>query len=257
MRRKIIAIVLGLAFALTVAGCNPSGGNAEPSEIDFWSTYATEKVLQDKPDLYDDVRLNAEINVDALKGEYESAQLIMTAKKAVKAYDAEMTGDLTGPDGTKFARSDIEIRVQKYIKVGTILSGYNDPPIGMYPDALLPVKTAVAFGENKIAAGENQGLYITFRVPVDQKAGEYTGSLKVTYDGQEKTVPVRLNVYDVTVSQETRSKSYFNLGFSQHLGDLDSTNAIWRTYAEALLEYRISPSIVMRNYSASEDGMRE
>ena len=257
MRRKIIAIVLGLAFALTVAGCNPSGGNAEPGEIDFWSTYATEKVLQDKPDLYDDVRLSAEINVDALKGEYESAQLIMTAKKAVKAYDAEMTGDLTGPDGTKFARSDIEIRVQKYIKVGTILSGYNDPPIGMYPDALLPVKTAVAFGENKIAAGENQGLYITFRVPVDQKAGEYTGSLKVTYDGQEKTVPVRLNVYDVTVSQETRSKSYFNLGFSQHLGDLDSTNAIWRTYAEALLEYRISPSIVMRNYSASEDGMRE
>ena len=73
MKRKIIAIVLGLAFALTVAGCNPSGGNAEPSEIDFWSTYATEKVLQDKPDLYDDVRLSAEINVDALKGEYESA----------------------------------------------------------------------------------------------------------------------------------------------------------------------------------------
>lgn len=257
MRKKLATVVLCLVMGLTAIGCKSDGGDLETGEIEFWSTYATEKILQDKPDLYDGVKFDAAIEVDALKGEYESAQLVMTAEKAVKAYDAEITGNLTGSDGAEFAKSDIEIRVQKYVKVGTILSGYNDPPTGMYPDALLPLETAVAFGENRIAAGENQGLYITFRVPADQKAGVYTGSLKVTYDGRDKIVPVRLNVYDLTVGKDTHAKSYFNLGFSQHLGDLDSTNGMWRTYAERLLEYRISPSIVMRKYSATEDGMRE
>lgn len=256
MKRKIIAILLSFAVVLSFAGCNKGKGKSESGDIEFWSTYATEKILQDKTDLYDGVKLNAEINADACKGEYESAQLIMTANKAVKAYDAEIT-DLVGPDGATFPKSAISLRVQKYIKVGTVLSGYNNPPAGMYPDALLPLETAVEYKENSIAAGENQGLYITFNVPADQKAGAYTGSLKVKYDGKEKAVPVNLKVYDVTVSEETRSKSYFNLGFSQHLGDADSTQSMWRTYAEALLEYRISPSIVMRNYSATEDGMRE
>lgn len=257
MRKKITAVVLSIACAICFAGCHTGGNHSESGEIEFWSTYATEKILQDKPDAYEGVKLAAEINADVLKGEYESAQLIMTAKKAVKSYDAEITGDLAGADGATFPKSEIELFAQKYVKVSTVYSGYNNPPTGMYPDALLPLKTAVEYKENKIAESENQGLTVRFHVPVDQKAGTYIGNLKITYDGREQNIAVRLNVYDVTVGRETRSKSYFNLGFSQHLGDLDSTNDMWRTYAETLLEYRISPSIVMRNYSATEDGMRE
>lgn len=257
MRKKITAVVLSIACAICFAGCHTGGNHSESGEIEFWSTYATEKILQDKPDAYEGVKLAAEINADVLKGEYESAQLIMTAKKAVKSYDAEITGDLAGADGATFPKSAIELFAQKYVKVSTVYSGYNNPPTGMYPDALLPLKTAVEYKENKIAESENQGLTVRFHVPVDQKAGTYIGNLKITYDGREQNIAVRLNVYDVTVGRETRSKSYFNLGFSQHLGDLDSTDDMWRTYAETLLEYRISPSIVMRNYSATEDGMRE
>lgn len=258
--KKIAALFLCCTVALGALGCAPvraEAASASHGEIDFWSTYATEKILQDKPNAYDAIKMNAEVNVEACKGEYESAQIIMTATKAVEGYDARITGDLTGPNGATFAKTDIDLRVQKYIRVAKVFSGYNNPPTGMYPDALLPLETAVAYKENSIAEGENQGLYITFHVPVDQEAGVYTGNLNVTYDGQEKNIPVRLTVYDLTVSQETRSMSYFNLGFSQHLGEMDSTQAMWRKYAEALLEYRISPSIVMRNYSATEEGMRE
>ena len=41
----------------------------------------------------------------------------------------------------------------------------------MYPDALLPIEKAVEYGENNIASGNNQGVYLTFNVPVGQEAG--------------------------------------------------------------------------------------
>lgn len=257
MRKKLSALLLCAAMAFSAISCAPKENRPAPGEIEFWSTYATEKVLRDRTDIYDGVKFDAAVNADALKGEYEHAQLIMTASKAVGAFNAELTGDLTGADGAVFKKENVSIRQQMYIEVKNVYSGYNNPPKGWYPDALLPIEKSVEYGENKIAEGENQGLYVTFDVPVDQKAGLYTGNIKITYDGKEKLVPVSLNVRDLTVSQTTRSKSYFNLGFSQHLGDLDSSQNMWRTYAETLLEYRISPSIVIRNHKSTEAGLKE
>ncbi len=259
MKRRVLSLLACLSLsAFFCFGCakgNETSTEKQAGEIEFWSTYATEKILQNRTDLYDGVKMEAAVNVDACKGEYESAQLIMTAKKAVSAYNAEITGDLAGPNGATFDKDNISLRHQKYIEVRQIFSRYNNPPVGWYPDALVPLETIVEYKENYIEEGNNQGLYITFDVPTTQAAGEYTGSLKVTYDGQEKTVPVTLTVYDLEVSQQTRSLSYFNLGFSMHLGELDSTQSMWRKYAEALIEYRIAPSVLMRNANTSEESM--
>ena len=260
MGKKLIVLLLSLLLGvsgLTACKNDDVSKNTEPGEITFWSTYATEKVLQNRTDLYDDVKLDAAVEVLACKGEYESAQVIMTAEKDVASYNAELTSDLIGPDGATFSKENIDLRHQKYIQVSKIHSSHNAPPVGWYPDALLPLETAVAYGENTIKAGENQGLYVTFNVPVEQKAGEYAGTLKIIYDGQEELIPVRLTVCDFTISQTTRSQSYFNLGFSQHLGELDSTQESWRRYVEELLKYRIAPSNVMRNAAQATDAWME
>ncbi len=255
-KKKWAALLMCLPLALTGCGTTGyTGADAAGEAVDIWATYATEKILQDRTDLYDSVRLPAEVTVEACKGEYESAQIILTAKEDVAAYNAEIVADLTGPDGATFPKANIDLRHEKYIDVSIIHSDYNSPPTGRYPDALVPLETIVAYGENTIAAGQNQGLYITFDVPAAQAPGTYTGSLRVTYDGAEQTLPVTLTVYDFTVSQETRSESYFNLGFSQHLGELDSTQDMWRKYAEALVEYRISPSSLLRTTTGTEENM--
>ena len=113
-------------------------------------------------------------------GEYESTQLIMTAKKNIKKYTVE-TFDLTSGEHV-FEKSRIEVYHQKYITVENIFD-QNGMPAGNYPDALLPIETAVKYKENNIQDGNNQGLFITFNVPVSQPAGVYTGNIKISFDG--------------------------------------------------------------------------
>lgn len=253
MRKRAIIFILCAALALTA--CAGNGGKPDDSEngdkIEFWSTYATEKVLQDRTDLYDAVKREAVVEVEACKGEYESTQIIMTAKKDVSYYDVEVSS-LSNGKGDVFDESNIRVRHEKYIQVTHIFSN-NGAPTGWYPDALVPLENIKQRGENKIKGGQNQGIYITFKVPVDQPTGVYTGSMKITYDGNEKVIPVRLTVYDYLVNEETHSKSYFNLGFSLYLGELDSTPQLWRKYVETLAEYRISASMTMEVMGYGED----
>lgn len=245
MSKKIILIVLAAMMAFTAVSCDKKNSlDLSSGEIEFWSTYATEKVLQDRPELYDDIKKTAVVEVAACKGEYESTQLIMTAKSAVSRYDVELF-DLTGESDAKFDKNNICVSHEKYMPITETLSNASAPK-GMYPDALVPFENIKKAGENKIAANENQGLYITFNVPLEQPEGNYTGSMRITYDGKEKDIPVKLEVYDLEVSAVTHSKSYFNnMGFSLYQGELDSSQNMVRKYNEKLLEYRISPSTIM------------
>ena len=218
------AIALSLAVCVTLMGLGPiRGARADEDAVEIWSTYSTEKILQNEYDRYDDVRLDAAVTVDACKGEYESSQLILTAKQDIQDYTVSVS-DLTDGTGNTFSAENILVYHEKYIEVTNLYEG-NGAVAGMYPDALLPIEKAVEYGENTIASGNNQGVYLTFNVPVGQEAGTYTGSLTVTYDGAEKDVPVTLTVHDVTVSQTThtpiqiqRDVCPLSRGTQQHAG---------------------------------------
>ena len=258
MKKRIVTCLLLLPFVFSA--CNQEKNNdpiPAKGEVEIWSTYATEKVFQDRTDLYDGVRMPARVSVEACKGEYEGAQVIMTATKDVSAYDAELTADLVNANGDVFKKENVNLYHQKYIEIIEAYYNPTEPEVGMTPDALLPLETAVAFGENTIKAGNNQGIYLTFDVPVDQAAGVYSGNLKVTYDGQESLVPVSLVVYDLAISQETRSMSYFNLGFSGYLGELDGTQNSWRKHVETMIEYRLAPGSVMMTTSPTEECLND
>lgn len=209
--------------------------------VEFWSTYATEKILRDGK--YAD-RGPAAVTVDACKGEYESTQIIMTAASDVSAYTVEVR-DLTLVGGSAtFPKANIAVNHEKYIELTRNFDN-NGAPIGWYPDCLVPVDKIVAAKENKIAAGTNQGLYVTFNVPIDCTPGVYTGSMTVTCDGAATELPVTLTVYDLAVSETTHSRSKFNTTFHHFLGELDSTQDMFRAYVDKMVEYRISPSTIM------------
>lgn len=255
--KKILAALLCVPLIVATNTSDTTVVSAKNSEdLEIWSTYATEKILQERTDIYDSVRMSPVVEVEACKGEYESAQVIMTAKKDISYYNAEIISDLVSTNGNTFSKSNIELRHEKYL-LTEAMSDYNNPPSGYYPDALVPLEKIVEYGENKIEAGKNQGLYVTFWVPVEQSAGVYTGSMKIEYDGKEESIPVKLTVYDLTVSQETRTMSYFNLGFSQHLGDKDTTQAMWRTYTEELIKYRLAPGSILRTVEKTDAKMEE
>lgn len=240
---RFFCLVMVLILSVFLLGTNLNFRvKASQDAVSVWTTYATEKILRDKTDGYDSVRLPAEISLRVCKGEYESIQIILTANQDIADYRVEKSV-LTDGAGNTFAAENILVYHEKYIQISNLYEG-NGASEGWYPDALLPMDKAVEYRENKIAEGENQGVYITFNIPVGQKAGTYTGALKVIYDGAEFSVPVVLNVADITVSQTTHTKSKFNATFSHYLGELNSTQEMLDSYISVMAEYRISPGLV-------------
>lgn len=255
--RQALAFALSAALLVGTVGVDLRGKGLAADEVEFWSTYATEKILRDEYDAYASVRKSAEIKVQACRGEYESAQLIMTAKADVDAYTVEPEDLVLSGGEAVFPKENIGVYHEKYILVENIYDD-NGAQAGWYPDALLPVETAAEYGENKIEKGRNQGLYVTFNVPVDQAAGVYNGTMKITCDGVESEIPVTLTVEDLLVSQTTHSKSKFNATFHHFLGELDNTQTMMDAYVTKMAEYRISPGYVVNgsHFTTSDEDMR-
>ena len=241
---KLIILFLSLIFIFNIAVTNVSNNSKAASEdIEFWSVAATEKVLQDKIDIYDSLKQEAKVAVDACKGEYESTQIIMTAKKDIKDITLSY-GELSSDNGSSFSKDNISVYYELYTNITNNYEA-NGAPLGYYPDALVPFDRIVNAKENIIKANTNQGLFVTFNVPIDQTAGKYTGTLEITYDGVKKTLPVELNVFDLEVNEKTHSKSKFNSTFTQYLGELDNTQEMFDAYIQKMIEYRISPSYLI------------
>ncbi len=254
------AIKLAITFALAVltafstlslVGCKKGGSGGESSatlaDVDIWSTYATELVWRDVGE-YDKVKFPANISLEAVGGETESAQIIMTTgNKAVDAYDVTVTDLYAGEE--KFDKSNIAVYCEKYINVAaTEYYTYN----GYCPDALAPFAGVKAAKENVIAKNSNQGLYISFKVPENQKAGEYSGALTVTIGGESKTVPVSLTVARASIGVENHSKSSFSVKWGHGRGELDTTEDMTDKYIDFLMEYRLGANHILNSTAGTD-----
>ncbi len=251
--KAAFALALALPFAL-LAGCTPQGekevGKTYPGTLEdakVWCVSAQEKVLKkEAPENYDGVSTET-LSVTAAKGEYEGAQVILSAEEDL-IYEVK-AGELTsGSD--KFPASNVEIFHEKYINVS---KPYGNVPAGYYPDALVPYENIKEAGENVVLAGENQGLYVRFNVPLDQAPGVYTGSITVTVGGESKTVPVSLEVKDVTVSAVNHTQSVFLNEWLFYKGELDSTQEMFDAYNTALYEYRLNPNIILYDFDEESE----
>ncbi len=265
MNKKIIISMI-LALSLLLSSCangataKLQNGNNMPTvsltDVEVWSAPGTEKVLKDHLNIYDDIKGDAKIEVLTAKGELEGTHLILTSEEKDVSGINLVSSDLTlvGNNEIKFPKENIEVFFEKYLKV-TKNYEKNGAPLGLYPDALVPMQSIVDCKENFMSAGTNQGLYVRFDVPTSQQAGVYTGSMKLSYGGNEVNIPVTLQVLDLTISEETHSRTYFISEWQYRLGELDSTQAMLEKYIEAGLEYRISPSGVVIDDTFDDEGI--
>lgn len=260
--RKKLSLILAMLLSFGIVGCNDKDNNptndvayGSLSDAVLWGTTATEKILQDVNGIYDDVKTEAIISVDAAKGEYESKQIIISAKDKKLVYTVE-TFELQNADGEKFSKENIEVFHEKYLN---LTSKYDDTdtPLGRYPDALIPYENIVEAGENVVEPNENQGVFFRFNVPIDQKAGLYTGKAKITIGGESKEIPITLNVWDLTVSEENHSRSLFLTRWYQSSGELDTTQAMLDKYTNALYEYRLNGSDILQDTAHTPADIKE
>ncbi len=215
---------------------------------DVWGCSATFKVLQNV-DNYESSKGNAQIALKVAKGEYEAQQIVISAKEDV-SYNFSVS-DLTSTEGYTLPAEQIDVFHEKYIEVET---NYNGGVTGMYPDAIVPIKNAIARGETKVKSGDNQGIYVRFHIPNDQPKGVYSGTLQLWISGTVQDIPVTLQVMDVEVPKENHIKSVYFVYGGSWLGEQDGSQEMLNKYTETLYDYRLcSANIMLNNCHTDED----
>lgn len=237
--------VLSISALMCLNSFACSKKQEEKGNIEVWTAYGTEKILRelDYSNRYEENTLT----INAFRNEYESAQIIISPEKDVKEYTITLS-DLVNEKGDKLLKEKFAVYNQKYINVTDIKDSESQTGAGYYPDALLPYSVAVSHKENVIAKGENQGLWITLKTDKDQPAGLYTGNFTINADGSTFTVPVKVTIYDYTLSEKVHSKSSFLVNAEElALGELDATQEMIDSYHDFFLEHRVSPNHLAAN----------
>ena len=205
-----------------------------------WGVDSNATVLQDKDvSNYAKIRKEAVVCVNAVRNEYEGAQLVVTANADIE-YMVTLS-DLTDQKGNVFSKENITAYHCKYTLVKHNIEKYWDLGVGYYPNALVPFEAIEKYNENKIEKGKNQTLYFVFFVPKDQIAGIYTGELTLSFDGQEEKVPVKIEVWDITLEDENHLRSLFLTDWSWDVCDPERKFETYDAFTKVLSEYRLSP----------------
>lgn len=244
--KKIVATVLTLSFLFSMVACGSNANSsASDGKVKVCTTNSLEKVLQNE--VYDSGELKLEIK--GFQNEYEAAQVIMTPDYNVRSYTLTMR-DLTCGEHT-LDKENFELYHEKYIELERDVEGeqkhfynglspYQDGD--MSPDALLPMSVAIEYGENVIAKGNNQGIYVSVKIPKGQPAGVYTGNFTLNVDGNVTEIPVEVTVWGYEISDETHSRSTWAVMFDNNkYGEANLTKFMEKVYVENLLNFRLNP----------------
>ncbi len=247
--KSFVAAVLVGILALSLFGCGQETSTV-PGKTEVWSTYNTDKVIQQtgRNDSYH--KMDAKLNVQMMRNEYEGAQLIITAGKDM-SYTLT-AGTLKNSSGDVFPAENIEIYHQKYQTIKINYNGDKAFQAGdAIPDMLLPLDIAEKYGENKVLANQNQGITVEFN-SANVPAGVYTGSFTLNLDGQSQDIPVSVEVWDIEFEGRREFQSCFMIYRDQLItGEYDNTDTMVDAYVDKLLDYKAN-AYVVRTYNSCE-----
>lgn len=269
MNKRVLSLVLGCVLSLasiTLFGCN----NEQPAEqgeyAQVWSALSTEKYMQsysEDSEMISKSRMGkteARLDFVGIKNETQSMQLMITAKRYVKGFDLQIS-DLLSSDGTTFSKDNIKVYAERYIDVYVpyVNKASYGPQYfadsGYYPDALVPLDAFQNTREDRIEAGNNQGLWIDVEIPVSAIAGNYSGTFVLKLSGQTMEIPVTLKIYDLVMPEEVHSSTNFNIWYTELGGgegeNFDENTSM--TYYNYLLSKRLCSGGLPSSMTSSFD----
>ncbi|ACL67551.1 conserved hypothetical protein [Anaeromyxobacter dehalogenans 2CP-1] len=227
------AAVLALLFAALPA-----------QAASVWTATSTEKIRPAAP-----ARAPGGAALTAARNEFEAFQVVITgAATGVRA----TTAGLTGP-------ASLPVRLYREAIIHLANPSALDGGTGPWPDALVPDVDELT-GERRnafpfaVPAGESRAVWVEVHVPPDAPAGEYAGSVQVTWDGGEATVPVTLTVWPFTLPSTASLKSAFGLSWgtlnTAHGVSGDALSTLRGRYGQLALDHRVTLSRI-------DDGNRD
>ncbi|MBR6076173.1 MAG: carbohydrate-binding family 9-like protein, partial [Victivallales bacterium] len=200
--------------------------NHSASEIPYGVETSLVKLLKHSPF---NGEIGGTVRLDAARNEMDAAQIALFANDfPLLLTEAKLDGDLKTDNGKILPASALRLRRVGYINTNKPV--YKVEHVGLWPDPLMDLAPF------DIAAGSFETVWLDVRVPDDQPAALYKGSVTVTaMNGSPTKVPVEVRVRNFTIPRKSSIISAFGM----------SPN--WRVpqdraaYLDNLLEHRITP----------------
>lgn len=222
----------------SVVSSSESSSSIVSEKAKIWSAYNTENLMEDNAYSLDRA---AKLSFDAVKGEKESAQLMITANEKISSFSFLM-GKLSDGNGHSLLAKNFDIYAEYY--VSNEVSNEGDAFMGYYPDALIPMSAYIAKKQNFIAKGMNQGIWVVANIPSDAVAGSYTGTGTLTLDDTTYDIPLSLQIRALSMPEEVHAQSCFLIWYEQIAmgeGEENATDAMKKAYFNTLVDHRMMP----------------
>ena len=241
MRKTLKTLFLVFAISVLIAvigmGCDSAGNS-----VKLWAINSTETTTQQTSDIDID---SQKLIVKMAKGESEGAQLMITANRDVKVESVEVSRP---KNGVSYLPSD---SVAVYYEIYNTITHHGDSRNPRFKvgdkvsDALLPFKTVIEYGMNKIEKGNTQGIYIEVTTDSVSVAGVYTSEITIDLSGKKYTFPLEITVWDFDITQSTMKNYWMMTARRGQAGsaELDTTDKMATEYFEAGLKYRMNDEL--------------
>jgi hypothetical protein len=220
----LLAVLATLVLAALAPGLTPEASYAAAGKVTVVGSVAKVRPT-------DQSSGTSEARLSAARNEFESFQVVVQAGPAAPLHNMKvaLSKPLTGPSG-KIPASNVTIYREAYYDVQQ--QSDQEGASGKWPDALIPTVDPF-FHEPRnafpieVPAGENRVAWVDVLVPRGTAAGTYDGSIVVTAQGLEVTVPVHLTVRRFTLPSTSSLTSAFAMGWD---------DACWATYGKSCFD---------------------
>ena len=258
--KKILILTMALLICFSSVACSKEGGpNSSPqisrNDVKIWTIGTNEKIVLEETEDYKNRFNTCNVNLVVGKNEYESATVVISAPNVkISSYNVTVS-DLKNSANQTYSKDNVKVYSLLYHSVSA--SGEYYSKAGGYPDGLLPFEKTVEYKENFVDKNTNQSIYFEYYIPENQPAGTFTGSIKITCDGHEFSVPVSLRVYDFGITEESHLRSSYNLIWALPDGEKDYSMEMRRTYIDYLTEHRVSSLYIFPERPKTSAGWEE
>ncbi|HUV05458.1 MAG TPA: glycoside hydrolase domain-containing protein [Armatimonadota bacterium] len=197
------------------------------------------------------------IRIDAVRNEYESAQVVVTAYRDI----GKLAVKVSPLEGPSRAAPRIEAHFLGFIPVE---KGTTDtPPEHLIvqapadiPDPLLDARSV------SVKAGRNQPVWLTIFVPKGAAPGAYSGTVELIADSASTAVPLSIRVHPVTLPDERTLylTNWFSTGIIAGAHGLERwSEPFWKmlgAYARCMADHRQNVVItrIFELITARDDG---
>ncbi len=250
--KRCLALLLALVLCISLCSCG--GNNASKGDLILWGEPSGAKYLQnDGGEAVKTASQKGVLKVQMARNEGEAVQLMLYANKDIACYDVKVSDLVCG--SRVIPASSVEVFAELYQEaVNTAQASNPDYAAGYVPDPLLPMASAVEYGETAIAKGNNQAVLLDVTTTAGTAPGLYTGTVTVTADGKTYQIPMEVTVHDIDLTGVEELGTAFSLFDRDHFAsaELDSSDEMTKLYTDLMLKYNMSSRLPFEGNGGTE-----